>query len=138
LAVHYRGGGTRDAAAARAAVAQLAGPFSVTPGRRVFELAPAGHRGKVGAVEWFLDAFQRPAGRVVAYAGDDLIDEPALRCVRSLGGVTIRIGGRGRTAAALRLRDPADLGALLARVAGRRRRPTTDLCARHSRRLIAG
>jgi trehalose-phosphatase len=129
LAVHYRGGGVEDARAARAAVDRLGRGFQVTPGRRVFELAPAGHPGKRGAVDWFLRAFAGGGGEpVVAYAGDDVIDEPALRRVRALGGVTIHVGGRARTAAALRLRDPRALGTLLSRVAELRRR-TTDRAA---------
>ena len=49
-----------------------------------------------------------------AFVGDELTDEPAFRQVTAAGGIGIRVGRSGRTAATHHIVSQADIDALLA------------------------
>lgn len=110
LAVHYRATPDRLAAAAEAALAAVPIPpgWEVMAGKKVREFRPAGH-GKGRAVERL--AREHPH-RLPVFVGDDITDEDGFAAVARLGGVGIKVGN-GETAAAHRVRSPADVVELL-------------------------
>ena len=90
------------------------GQVQLTRGHGVVEIRPpvAWHKGS--AVEWLRRRLKVPGTRVV-YFGDDRTDEDAFRAVNRIGGMSVRVGP-GPSAAAWRLRGPADVERLLAKL----------------------
>jgi trehalose 6-phosphate phosphatase len=108
LALHYRNAPEQKTAAAtvaKDAVAASRGALTLLEGKMVFELKPPGcDKGQAIA------AFMREApfaGRQPVFAGDDVTDEAGFEVVNQLGGISIRIGDGGPTAAAFRHEDVA-------------------------------
>jgi trehalose 6-phosphate phosphatase len=103
LALHYRRApDLREACeSAIREAAQAAGRrFHVQSGKMVYELKPAGQDKGTAVVE-FMD--ERPfAGRLPVFAGDDITDEDGFEAVNRLGGLSIRVGDGGETAARYR------------------------------------
>lgn len=119
LALHYRARPELGAAAIAAVEAALGGARSgiaVQHGKAVVELRPEGAN-KGAAVAAFMS--EPPfAGRRPVFAGDDITDEAAFRAVRMRGGVAVRVGREGATAAEWRLADVAAVHAWLADMEG--------------------
>lgn len=84
--------------------------MALQPAKMALELHPAGFS-KDGAVARVM-ALPAFAGRVPVYAGDDLMDEPAMAEVQKRGGFGIKIGP-GDSIARYRLDDPAALAVWL-------------------------
>ena len=100
LALHYRLAPAAESQARRAVGRALAGlgpAFALQEGKCVLEIKPAGSS-KAHAIEEFM-AEAPFAGRVPVFAGDDVTDEDGFRAVNRLGGLSVRVGGDGRTAA---------------------------------------
>ena len=93
VAVHWRQAPDHDAAAAhvREATTRLADELGLRlePGKLVEELRPPVEVDKGSAITALLSA--HPELTVVAYAGDDLGDLPALRAARAAGGYALVI-----------------------------------------------
>jgi len=113
FALHWRAApeaGSDLRAFAEDAIARLPG-YRLQHGDHVVELLPAGSD-KGGAIEAFLG--EAPfAGRVPAYAGDDLTDEAGFRVVNARAGISVLVGDREGSEARFGLRDPADVRAWL-------------------------
>ena len=119
LALHYRARPELGAAAAAAVETALGSARSgivVQHGKSVVELRPGG-ADKGMAVVAFMS---KPpfAGRRPVFAGDDITDEAAFRAVRARGGIAVRVGGKGATAAEWCLADVAAVHAWLAATEG--------------------
>ncbi|MYE00072.1 MAG: trehalose-phosphatase [Alphaproteobacteria bacterium] len=119
LAVHYRARpdlGASVAAAVEDALGGARSGIAVQRGKAVVEVRPdCGDKGT--AVMAFMS--EPPfAGRRPVFAGDDITDEAAFRAVRQMGGVTVRVGSEGATAAEWRLADVAAVHAWLAAMEG--------------------
>lgn len=116
LGVHYRGAKPPEIRAAQEATLQA--QWSLLPGMRLiegskaWELLPSFVVGK-GAATRRLLARWSPQWLPV-YAGDDRSDEPAFAEIRR--GVTIQVGGRGKSKARFRLRNPAEVAEFLKRL----------------------
>lgn len=94
--------------------AARAGGGTVQDGHAVLELRAAG-ADKGGAVRHLAAAHP---GRTVVMVGDDRTDEPALAVAEELGGVGVLVAeGPRPSAASVRLRDPAEVAALLTALA---------------------
>ena len=94
LAVHYRlAPDLQDIVEARLRVVldDYAESLVLCPGRKLFEIIPAGHS-KGTALET-LAAMPAFAGRRPLMIGDDVGDEPALRAAERLGGMGLRVSG---------------------------------------------
>lgn len=119
LALHYRARPELEAeavAAVEAALGGLRGGIAVQHGKAVIELRPEG-ADKGAAVAAFMS--EPPfAGRRPVFTGDDITDEAAFRAVRQRGGVAVRVGREGATAAEWRLADVAAVHAWLADLEG--------------------
>jgi trehalose-phosphatase len=94
----------------------------VTEGKMVLEVRPAVEWDKGRAVRFLLDALQPAAGVPVLYLGDDRTDEDAFRALRewragAAEGVIIAEAPPEHTAATAYLHSPAEVAALLARLA---------------------
>jgi trehalose 6-phosphate phosphatase len=113
FALHWRAApeaGTEMRAFAEDAVAKLPG-YRLQHGDLVVELLPAGGD-KGRAVADFMQ--EAPfAGRLPAYAGDDLTDEAAFDAVNARGGLSVLVGDRESSEARFGLRDPTDVRAWL-------------------------
>lgn len=121
VAVHYRQVAPEDAAGIEAAVDQVVAAIPQlrkTRGKKVFELLPRLDWDKGKALLWLIEALdQGGADAVPFYLGDDATDEDAFRALRKTG-VTILVGpARKSTAARYVLRDPAEVGRFLSRLA---------------------
>ncbi|MFP7673978.1 trehalose-phosphatase [Marivita sp. S0852] len=80
--------------------------FEWHPAKMAFELRPR-DVGKDHVIKAWMR--QAPfAGRTPVFFGDDLTDEPALAHVRSVGGISVKVGG-GETSAARRVTSPAQV-----------------------------
>ncbi len=115
LAMHFRARPELAAAAAAAvdrALGDRRGGIAVQHGKAVIELRPEG-ADKGAAVAAFM-AEPPFAGRRPVFAGDDKTDEAAFRAVRARGGVSVRIGREGASAAEWRLADVEAVHAWLA------------------------
>ena len=115
LALHYRTRpelGPAAAAAVDAALGDRRGGLVIQHGKAVIELRPEG-ADKGAAVAAFM-AEPPFAGRRPVFAGDDKTDEAAFRAVRARGGVTVRVGREGASAAEWRLADVTAVHAWLA------------------------
>mgnify|MGYP001818860501 CR=1 FL=1 len=104
LALHSRRAPAlgEDCGRAIALAAQAAGKgFHVQSGNMVFELKPHG-QDKGTALVAFMD--EHPfAGRIPVFIGDDVTDEDGFLAANRLGGISIRVGGGGETAARYRI-----------------------------------
>lgn len=100
LALHFRNAPELEDACrhhVEAARAAAGDDFHVQQGKRVFELKPSG-RDKGTAVAAFMT--EPPFhGRRPVFVGDDVTDEDGFRAVNALGGISIRVGEAGATAA---------------------------------------
>lgn len=101
-----------------AAVASGA-PLRVTEGKEVLEVRPAVEWDKGRAVEFLLGEIDPVPGTPVLYLGDDTTDEDAFRSLRSWSGgsgegIVIGDPPLATTAASSFLRDPSEVGDLLA------------------------
>ena len=117
LAVHYREAREQDVVRARSVIRRLmknfAPPLRLLASKKVWEVFPPEVRGKGEAAG--LLACAQPPGTLVLYAGDDASDEQAFRALPE--AITVRVGGRGRTAAKWRLAGPEEVCQLLERMA---------------------
>lgn len=119
LALHYRQapGMAREAEAAARTAARLRPGYDMLPGKMMFEIKPAGVN-KGEALRRALK--QLPfAGRVAVFVGDDVTDEDGFAAVNRLGGHSIRVGGKGPTAARHHLPDASAVRHWLEQVARR-------------------
>jgi trehalose 6-phosphate phosphatase len=87
------------------------------PGRRLFEIIPAGHS-KGTALET-LAGLPSFSGRVPVMIGDDFGDVPALAAADRLGGVGLRVAGEHFGHAGADLEGPASVLAWLTRLSER-------------------
>jgi trehalose-phosphatase len=129
VAVHYRLVDTRDLPRVEAAVDRAAadpgapedtgGRLRKTLGKKVWELRPDVDWDKGRALLWLLGRLGLDRPDVVPiFLGDDVTDEDAFVAVASRGGIGILVAEEPRaTAAAYRLRDPAEALEWLARLA---------------------
>jgi trehalose 6-phosphate phosphatase len=114
LALHYRGAPHREAATrafARALAARSSPALRLLEGKMVVEFH-SGHADKGRAIDSFMaePPFQ---GRRPVFAGDDVTDEDGFRAIRRLGGIALRIGIIGESAAQWHLPSVAALRAWL-------------------------
>jgi trehalose 6-phosphate phosphatase len=131
VAVHYRLVDDRDLPRIEAAVDRAArrqgegGPghpgerLRKTGGKKVWELRPDIDWDKGKALLWLLDrlGLNRPDA-LPLFLGDDVTDEDAFIAVAGRGGIGVLVAEEARpTAASYRLRDPAEVVELLARLA---------------------
>jgi trehalose 6-phosphate phosphatase len=94
LAVHYRlAPHLKDILEAelRVLLTQYPDGLVLSPGRKLFEIIPAGH--SKGTALRALYALPQFAGRRPIMIGDDLGDIPAFAAARQLGGAGLRVGG---------------------------------------------
>ena len=94
LAVHYRlAPHLKDALEAelRGLLTQYPDGLVLCPGRKLFEIIPAGHS-KGTALETFC-ALPEFAGRLPIMIGDDMGDIPAFAAAHRLGGAGLRVAG---------------------------------------------
>ncbi len=133
VAVHYRLVDVRDLPRVEAAVDRAAadpaepeapedtgGRLRKTLGKKVWELRPDVDWDKGKALLWLLGrlGLDRRPDAVPIFLGDDVTDEDAFAAVASRGGIGILVAEEPRaTAAAYRLRDPAEALEWLARLA---------------------
>jgi HAD superfamily hydrolase (TIGR01484 family) len=126
VAVHYRLVDARDLPRVEAAVDRAAadpgdggGRLRKTCGKKVWELRPDVDWDKGSALLWLLGRLGLDRPDVVPiFLGDDVTDEDAFAAVASRGGIGILVAEEPRaTAAAYRLRDPAEALEWLARLA---------------------
>ena len=110
LALHYRTNPSdREAltAAAEDIVDRFLGQLRLQPGNMVIEIKPRGIDKGAGIAELMSIApFQ---GRKPIFFGDDLTDEAGFNLVNSMGGVSVIVGDREDTSAALRLGAPLNV-----------------------------
>lgn len=129
VAVHYRLVDARDLSRVEAAVDRAVadpadledggGRLRKTGGKKVWELRPDVDWDKGRALVWLLGrlGLDRPDA-VPIFLGDDVTDEDAFSAAASRGGIGILVAEEPRaTAAAYRLRDPAEALEWLARLA---------------------
>lgn len=124
LAVHYRLVDEAEVPAVEAVVDGLLQDHAglrKTHGKKVFEIRPRFDWNKGKAVEWILQALG--VDHVPLYLGDDATDEDGFEAVAGRG-VGILVADRPRaTAAGYRLRDDAEVGRFLQRLARTLREP---------------
>ncbi|HEV3076447.1 MAG TPA: trehalose-phosphatase [Thermoanaerobaculia bacterium] len=129
VAVHYRLVDARDLPRVEAAVDRAAadpadaedggGRLRKTGGKKVWELRPDVDWDKGRALLWLLGrlGLDLPDAAPI-FVGDDVTDEDAFTAAASRGGIGILVADEPRaTAAAYRLRDPAEALEWLARLA---------------------
>lgn len=114
LAVHFRNApACEDEAEAflRRLIAPEAKNLELKRGKMVLEVKPAGAN-KGTAIAAFMA--ERPfSGRRPVFIGDDVTDEDGFHVVNGLGGLSIRVGHDGHTAAPYHLADEAAVHAWL-------------------------
>jgi len=120
LAVHYRLAPHLKAvleAELRSLLAQYGNSLVICPGRKLFEILPAGHS-KGTALETFsrLPVFH---GRQPIMIGDDMGDVPALSVAQRLGGAGLRVGGEHFGHRDVELESPTQVIAWLESLASR-------------------
>jgi len=112
LSVHVRRAPAPAKALRRvAATAGMLPGARLVPGKKVLNLVPAGAADKGEALARLL---RRGRFERALFAGDDVTDEDVFRRSFPVPVVMVRVGGRGRSAAAHRLRRQADVDRLLA------------------------
>lgn len=114
LALHYRQAPHLKSALEgelRALIAPYAGSLVLCPGRKLFEIVPAGHSKGTA----LLALAQRPpfAGRQPIMVGDDIGDLPAFTAARHLGGYGFRVAGEAFGHDDVDFSGPADVYAWL-------------------------
>ncbi len=117
IAVHYRQAAEGDAGRVELAVDQVQGRYPrlrKTGGKKVFELCPDIDWDKGRAVRWLLSKLGLDGPDVLPiYIGDDVTDEDAFSALRGRG-IGILVGEQPQPSAAdYRLRDTAQVEALL-------------------------
>jgi len=101
----------------RALIARYHEDLVLCPGRKLFEIIPAGHS-KGTALETIL-ALPTFAGRRPIMIGDDVGDVPALAAARRLGGAGLRVAGEQFGYDDVELHGPSQVIAWLKRLASR-------------------
>jgi trehalose 6-phosphate phosphatase len=118
LALHYRGAPERGRDVLKLAeltLCELGPEFGLLVGKCVVEIRPR-HLNKGTALSRLME--QPPfRGRIPIFAGDDSSDEDAFAVVNRLGGISVRVGAPGPSAATYRLPDPDALRAWLCEIA---------------------
>jgi trehalose 6-phosphate phosphatase len=120
LAVHYRlAPHLKDALEAelRTLLIQYADGLVLCPGRKLFEIIPAGHS-KGTALETF-SGLPDFAGRRPIMIGDDMGDIPAFAAARRLGGAGLRVAGEHFGDKDVELQNPARVIMWLSKLAER-------------------
>jgi trehalose 6-phosphate phosphatase len=119
--VHFRLARRGAKAEIEAVLRMLARPqgglFELREGKKVIEIRPRLAWDKGTAVLKILSLVAPERGTVPLYLGDDRTDEDAFRALAGKG-ITVKVGERGRTTAAYRLRDVEAVWRLLRRLAG--------------------
>ena len=120
VALHYRGA-PQFGDACREIMHDLVGgcvdDLGILAGKMVYEVKPA-NADKGHALDAFMG--ETPvAGRTPVFCGDDITDEPAFVAANELGGLSIRVGANGATAAQWRVADVGALYAWLETIAAR-------------------
>lgn len=110
LALHYRNApALADACRRHMEIARSAagGDFHVQQGKMVLELKPSGQDKGTAIV----DFMREPpfCGRQPVFIGDDVTDEDGFRAVNDLGGLSIRVGEAGDSAACYIARDVSEI-----------------------------
>lgn len=118
VALHFRGrpeaGDAAEALIARIAAASPS--LTVQRGKMVLELRASG-ADKGSAIRAFMT--EAPfCGRVPVFVGDDVTDEAGFAAVNDLGGISVRVGNGGESAARFRVSSVAGVHDWLARIAG--------------------
>ena len=119
LALHYRlvptlRGACRDVL--NAAIEGNMEGWQLVEGKSVFEIRPRGST-KGTAIEAFMG--EAPfLGRTAVFCGDDVTDEDGFAVVNARGGVSVRVGSRSATRAAVQVDTVGELLGWLTRVAG--------------------
>lgn len=120
LALHYRRAPELKAvleARLRLLLSRYADQLVLCPGRKLFEIIPAGHS-KGTALE-ALAKLPALAGRLPVMIGDDVGDVPALAAAQRLGGFGLRVAGEQFAASSADLHGPASVLGWLERLADR-------------------
>ncbi len=113
--VHFRRVPERKWPLVEEAVLRIVPPkLNLRGGKMVFEIRPAVDWNKGSAVRWIITQLGLEDACHV-YIGDDLTDEDAFAVLPD--GITVHVGMMGNTAAKYRLRDTAEVGQLLQRLA---------------------
>lgn len=110
LALHYRNApGLAEACRARIEIARKSAgeDFHVQQGKMVLELKPSG-QDKGSAVTAFMNEMPF-RGRQPVFVGDDATDEDGFRAVNAMGGLSIRVGDSGESAARFAARDVREI-----------------------------
>lgn len=118
LAIHYREASAAAVRRARPVIHEACERFSpqihLLEGKKVWELLPKAIKGKGPAVRALISNPRQPV--LPVFLGDDTTDEMAFTALAS--GVTVRVGGRGRTKARFYLRNPGEVKQFLERLEG--------------------
>lgn len=118
LAVHYREASAAAVRRARPVIHEVCERFSpqihLLEGKKVWELLPKVIEGKGPAVRALISNPRRPV--LPVFLGDDTTDEMAFTALPN--GLTIRVGGGGRTKARFYVRNPGEVKQFLARLEG--------------------
>jgi trehalose 6-phosphate phosphatase len=121
LAIHFRR--SRQRVRARRligrAVAALASPMRIVPGKQVVNVIPAGAPNKGDALQALRD---QADADVALYAGDDVTDEDVFGLDQPGRLFSVRIGMSGASAARYYLRAQREMDALLSKLASLRER----------------
>jgi trehalose 6-phosphate phosphatase len=115
VAVHVRGASKSDIAQAERAVQAVARrlpQLEILRGKKILELVPSGGTDKWHAVQTILHR-ENAQGIPVFFLGDDTTDESVFR---KLGGFSIAVGKRRKTAAKFFLRSLAEVRKFLERI----------------------